>query len=279
MMTILTFQKTILEWFEKNGRHDLPWRQTQNPYRILVSEVMLQQTQVDRVIAYCAAFLKKFPTVQKLAEASPAEVLKVWKGLGYNRRALYLKRAAEMIVREYRGRFPHDVAEIEALPGVGHYTARAVSVFAFNTPEVFIETNIRRVFINTFFPGRKEVSDAELMPIIHKALYKKNPRLWYNALMDYGALALSSITNPNRQSRHYVKQSRFEGSRRYVRAKILDALLKSSALSESALQKFFLADTFFEPYRERTVFAGILSDLEREGFIERKRSQWRLRSF
>lgn len=278
-MTILTFQKTILEWFEKNGRHDLPWRQTQNPYRILVSEVMLQQTQVDRVIAYYTAFLKKFPTVQKLAEASRAEVLKVWKGLGYNRRALYLKRAAEMIVREYRGRFPHDVAEIEALPGVGHYTARAVSVFAFNTPEVFIETNIRRVFINTFFPGRKEVSDAELMPIIHKALYKKNPRLWYNALMDYGALALSSITNPNRQSRHYVKQSRFEGSRRYVRAKILDALLKSSALSESALQKFFLADTFFEPYRERTVFAGILSDLEREGFIERKRSQWRLRSF
>lgn len=276
-MTIKTFQKTVLEWFAKNGRHDLPWRQTQNPYRILVSEVMLQQTQVDRVVGYYKAFLRVFPTARRLAEASPAEVLKIWKGLGYNRRALYLKRAAEMIMREYRGRFPRDVADIEKLPGVGHYTARAVSVFAFNTPEVFIETNIRRVFIHTFFSGRKEVSDAELTPIIHRAVYKKNPRLWYNALMDYGALALGSIANPNRQSRHYTKQSRFEGSRRYARAKILDALLTSSALSESALQKFFLTDTFFEPYRERTVFAGLLADLEREGFIEREKLRWRLR--
>lgn len=283
--SIPRFRKIILDWFAKNGRHDLPWRLpalklrrdgTTDPYKVLVSEVMLQQTQVDRVVGYYKAFLKAFPTVQKLAEASPSEVLMVWKGLGYNRRALYLKRAAEMIMFEYCGRFPRDVADIEKLPGVGHYTTRAVSVFAFNNPEVFIETNIRRVFIHTFFPERKEVSDQELIPIIHRALYKKNPRLWYNALMDYGALALGGIANPNRRSRHYTKQSRFEGSRRYARAKILDALLKGSALSQTELQKFFLTDTFLEPYRERTVFADILADLEREGFIEREKLRWRL---
>jgi A/G-specific adenine glycosylase len=295
--SISKFQKNILEWFAKNGRHDLPWRHTTNPYRILVSEIMLQQTQVDRVISYYKTFLKRFPTARKLANASPAEVLRVWKGLGYNRRALYLKRAAEKIIDDYNGQFPREVSEIEKLPGVGHYTARAVAVFAFNTPEVFIETNIRRVFIwkmgkmvsSPHFARSGDgssqntdltpfsIPDSDLIPIIEKALYRKNPRLWYNALMDYGALALSDIPNPNRQSRHYTKQSRFEGSRRYARAKILDALLKGSALSQAELQKYYLADIFFEPYRERTVFAGILSDLECEGFIERKRLRWRLR--
>lgn len=270
------FQKTILGWFVKNGRHDLPWRHTTNPYRVLVSEVMLQQTQVDRVSGYYKAFLRAFPTVKKLAEASPAEVLAVWKGLGYNRRALYLKRAAEMIVVQYRGRFPRDVADIESLPGVGHYTARAVSVFAFNTPEVFIETNIRRVFIHTFFPERKEVSDQELIPIIHRALYKKNPRMWYGALMDYGALALSDIENPNRRSSHYTRQSRFEGSRRYARAKILDFLLKKKSCSLKDFRQYFEKDTQLHAYVN--MVEDLLRKLMSEGFLRQEKGRWALKS-
>ncbi len=164
-----SFQKTILDWFAKNGRHDLPWRQTTNPYRILVSEMMLQQTQVDRVKEKYREFLKVFPVPKKLAEASPAEVLAVWKGLGYNRRALYLKRAAEMIMHDFAGRFPRKVLDIQKFPGVGPYTARAVAVFAFNQPCTFIETNIRRVFLHFFFADKENVSDTELIPCIEKS--------------------------------------------------------------------------------------------------------------
>ncbi|MBI4599644.1 A/G-specific adenine glycosylase [Candidatus Uhrbacteria bacterium] len=298
---IKTFQKIILEWFTKNGRHDLPWRQTQNPYRILVSEVMLQQTQVDRVKEKYSVFLKHFSTPKKLAAASPAEVLTVWKGLGYNRRALYLKRAAEAIIRDHHGRFPRAVLDIEKLPGVGPYTARAVAVFAFNEPHVFIETNIRRVFIYFFgdvIPpeaiggiqkknnygldpalrrddkGREnDISDKELLPIIEKALYKKNPRLWYNALMDYGALALGDIPNPNRRSRHYAKQSRFEGSRRYARASILHYLLKKKATVRE-LHRFFLSDPHLERYADTHSITDILTCLKKEGFLDVSHDRW-----
>ena len=294
-MNIQTFQKAILDWFRKNGRHDLPWRQTTNPYRILVSEIMLQQTQVDRVRLKYKEFLKHFATPKKLAAASLAEVLAVWKGLGYNRRALYLKRAAEMIMRDFAGRFPREVSEIEKLPGVGPYTARAVAVFAFNQPHVFIETNIRRVFIHFFFSlrhpersersrlsrdsspvARNDISDKELMPYVEKALYAENPRLWYSALMDYGALALSAIPNPNRQSRHYTKQSRFQGSRRYARAKILDFLLKHSHASLPLLQEFFQTDIHLDAYIEKPVLLSILTDLYKEGFLTKKKSFWSL---
>lgn len=275
-MTISVFQKKILDWFAKNGRHDLPWRHRTNPYRILISEVMLQQTQVDRVVSYYRVFLKAFPTVRTLAAASPAEVLKKWKGLGYSRRALYLKRAAEKIVTQHKGRFPRAVEDSEKLPGVGHYTARAVSVFAFNMPEVFIETNIRRVFIHFFFRDKKNISDADLVPIIERALYKKNPRLWYSALMDYGALALDGIANPNRQSRHYAKQSRFEGSRRYARAKIVDYLLHNKKATPYQLERYFRTDPHLEHYADGEVLNSLLGVLQKEGFIELKKSAWSL---
>lgn len=311
--TIPKFQKTIIDWFEKNGRHDLPWRKTTNPYRILVSEVMLQQTQVDRVKEKYREFLKHFATPKKLASASPAEVLAVWKGLGYNRRALYLKRAAEMIVTGYRGRFPREVSEIEKLPGVGHYTARAVAVFAFNQPHVFIETNIRRVFIHFFFTQKnviarysdarrnavaipkktgslallgmtekvlprddRRVDDKDLMPFIEKALYYENPRLWYGALMDYGAMAFSGISNPNQRSWHYTKQSRFEGSRRYARAKILDFLLKNKHATPYTLQHYFLTDKHLEPYSDEGSIDKLLRVLKKEGFIGSKKGMWSL---
>lgn len=302
MKDIQKFQKKILDWYKKNGRHDLPWRKktNQTPYRILVSELMLQQTQVDRVIPKYTAFLKKFPTAKALSQAATSRVLKEWQGLGYNRRALNLQKAAQYIQKELKDRFPKTVEELEKLPGVGPYTARAVSVFAFNNPEVFIETNIRRIFIHFFFnnppqPSLKlregenlpplkirggkgelleRVSDEELMPWIEKALYKKDPRMWYSALMDYGAIGMSDIPNPNKKSKHYTKQSKFEGSRRYARAKLVTYLLEKKSASPKTLEKFFTTDKHLLTYQRD--LQSILKDLEKEGFIKKKKTFWKI---
>lgn len=274
-MTINEFQRLILSWYRRNGRDELPWRKTSDPYKILVSEIMLQQTQVPRVLEKYRQFLRLFPTAKKLAAASPRAVLGAWQGLGYNRRALFLQRAAQKIESEFRGVFPKDTTILETLPGVGKYTARAVSVFAWNRPEVFIETNIRRVFIHGFFPRKNGVSDGDLFPFVEKALWRKNPRQWYWALMDYGALALKGLPNPNRKSAHYARQSRFLGSRRYARAKILDRLLRSPAgLAVPTLVRELRTDPLLTPYAEQDVLTGILHTLEREGFLKRERLRW-----
>ncbi|MBI4239801.1 A/G-specific adenine glycosylase [Candidatus Uhrbacteria bacterium] len=267
-MSIRQFQSIILNWYTKNGRHALPWRKTRNSYRILVSEIMLQQTQVDRVIRKYKEFLRAFPTPKALATASVQDLLKVWKGLGYNRRALNLQRAAQKIVHDFKGVFPKSIADIESLPGVGPYTARAVSAFAFNAPVAFIETNIRRIFIHFFFGNKKTVSDVDILPMVQKALWEKDPHQWYSALMDYGALAMKDINNPNRKSRHYTRQSRFEGSRRYARAKMLDYIMTRKSANLVLLHEYSLNDSFLEKYRSKESIRGILSDLAREGFIE-----------
>ncbi len=203
----------------------MPWRKTKNPYKILVSEVMLQQTQVTRVLEKYPEFLKAFPTVNILAEAPLSQVLKVWQGMGYNRRALALKRMAEKIVTGHKGKIPRERHLLEALPGIGPYTAGAVRAFAFNEPEVFIETNIRRIFIHHFFIEKREVSDQEILPLIQTTLDTDNPREWYYALMDYGAqLPKITKTNHNKQSKHYTKQSTFKGSLRELRGKIIRVL-------------------------------------------------------
>ncbi|MBT3412748.1 MAG: A/G-specific adenine glycosylase [Candidatus Jacksonbacteria bacterium] len=301
MISIPEFQKKILSWYKKNGRHNLPWRKktNQTTYRILVSELMLQQTQVDRVIPKYTAFLKKFPTAKSLSQASTSEVLKEWQGLGYNRRALNLQKASQYIQKELKGRFPKTIEELEKLPGVGPYTARAVSVFSFNNPEVFIETNIRRIFIHFFFspviasrhsakqsrdrrvPAHaavprddRSVSDDQLMPWIEKALYTKNPRMWYSALMDYGALAMKDIPNPNKKSKHYTKQSKFEGSRRYARAKLVTYLLEKKSATTKVLEDFFTTDKYLLKYQKELV--SILRDLEKEGFIKKQKQQWQI---
>lgn len=224
---IRDFQARVWAFYERQGRHDLPWRKTKNPYKILVSEVMLQQTQVSRVREKYAEFLEVFPTVQALAETSLADVLRVWQGMGYNRRAKYLHDTAQKIIREHRGNVPKSEQALRALPGVGHYTANAILTFAHNEPRVFIETNIRRVFIHHFFKNKRGVSDKEILPLVEATLDTKNPREWYYALMDYGA-HLPKITNknPNRQSKHYVKQSSFRGSSREFRGKIIRSLSK-----------------------------------------------------
>lgn len=221
------FQAQIWAFYGHSGRHNLPWRTTKNPYRILVSEIMLQQTQVSRVLEKYPQFLKAFPTIESLAEAPLSEVLKVWQGMGYNRRGLALKRMAEKVVAEFRGKIPRGRHELGSLPGVGPYTAGAVRAFAFDEPEIFIETNIRRIFIHHFFKNKEGISDREIMPLVEATLDCTRPREWYWALMDYGShLPKIAKKNSNTQSKHYVRQSTFKGSLRELRGKILRELGK-----------------------------------------------------
>ena len=219
----------------------MPWRKTKNPYKILVSEIMLQQTQVDRVIPFYNRFIKKYSTARALARAKLGDVLKIWNGLGYNRRSKFLHEAAKQLVTLKK--FPRKAEEIEKLPGVGHYTARAVAAFAFNEPEVFIETNIRTVFFRHFQRLNlwkigvvnkgdfRLISDKELLPLIAETLgrSKMQPREFYAAMMDYGAHLKKQGIKLNSRSSHYAKQSKFEGSVRQKRAAKLRKLLAAGA--------------------------------------------------
>jgi A/G-specific adenine glycosylase len=228
---VRAFQKKIREYYRAHGRA-LPWRNTQNVYRILVSEIMLQQTQVARVTSKYPAFIAHFPDFESLRDASQSDVLKAWQGLGYNRRALALKKIAEVVIGRYNGKLPKTREELMSLPGIGAGTAGSLLAFAFNKPSVFIETNIRRVFLHHFFPNRTAIRDALLFPLIEASLDTKKPREWYYALMDYGAmLGKANKENPNRRSKHYAKQSKFEGSNRELRGKIIKLLIKNKLLT------------------------------------------------
>lgn len=266
-MTITQFQKLVWDFYALNGR-ELPWRKNINPYRILVSEVMLQQTQVSRVVPKYRLFLKLFPNFKALAKASSSDILKAWSGLGYNRRGLYLKRAAEMVHRDYHDRMPKHIEELVKLPGVGKNTAGAILAYAFNEPVVFIETNIRRVFIHHFFKNTKNIQDADLLPIIAKTVKSDNRtftgiREWYWALMDYGSFLASTIENPNRRSKHYSKQSKFEGSVRQLRGAVLRVLISVKSMSISELEK--------QLHDER--LPEVLEQLIEEGFVVLRHNQ------
>jgi A/G-specific adenine glycosylase len=231
---IRAFQKLILFHFRSQGR-DFPWRRTRDPYRILVSEFMLQQTQTSRVKSKYREFIRAFPTVRKLAAAPRAAVLAQWQGLGYNRRAVALHETARAIVANHRGRVPGERESLMSLPGVGQSTAGAVRAFAFGKPEVLVETNIRRVFLHLFFSDRQGVRDAELHPFIERTMDHENPRSWYYALMDYGVHLAGNVPNPNRRSVHYAKQSRFEGSHRQLRGQVLRWVLQEGPVRLDAL--------------------------------------------
>jgi A/G-specific adenine glycosylase len=246
-------------------RRDLPWRRTHDPYEILVSEMMLQQTQVARVLEKYPQFLAAFPTVAVLAAAPTAEVLAVWQGLGYNRRALALHRAAGMIVSEYGGRVPDRVDDLRRLPGVGPATAAALSAFAFGQAEAFIETNIRAAFIHFFFENEEDVPDAAILPLVEQTMDRDDPREWFYALMDYGVWVKRTFANPSRRSKHHAVQSPFAGSRREVRANVLQALLAlaPAAADLPAIRRMAAPD------REPAEVESVLGDLVREGFLER----------
>ena len=180
------FQDAILAWYDAEGR-SLPFRATTDPYAILVSEVMAQQTQIARVGEAWAAFLAAFPTLHALADATPAEVLTAWRGLGYNRRALNLWRAARVVVEEHGGKLPRDVAALERLPGVGPYTARAVAAIAFGMPVGAVDTNVRRVLGRALTGSRDGLAGRELQRVADAAVPPERPADWTHALMDVGA--------------------------------------------------------------------------------------------
>lgn len=266
---IKKFQKEIWKYYRAHGRHDMLWRKTTNPYRIVVSEIMLQQTQVDRVTPKYKEFIRKFPNFSSLAYAPLADVLLTWQGLGYNRRALFLKKLSEVVVAAYKGKLPRDPETLHALPGIGKATAGSIAAFAFDHPSVFIETNIRRVFIHFFFPKSKKVSDDAIMQLVAAAVDGKNPREWYFALMDYGTmLASREKENPNRKSAHYTKQSKFHGSDRQVRGKLVALLVKKKSLTARVA-----AQHLNEPIER---IEKIFAQLEKEGFVRRTGTSLRI---
>jgi A/G-specific adenine glycosylase len=250
--SIRRFRNIIYRIYRQNGRDFMPWRSTHNPYHILVSEIMLQQTQIERVLNKYPLFITKFPDFRSLARARLRSLYTVWQGMGYNRRALALKEIARTVIKPpYRGMLPS-----------------AVAAFAFNQPVVFIETNIRRVFIHFFFREQDKVTDHEIIPLIERALDRNDPRNWYYALMDYGSALRNLKENPNKKSTRYKKQSPFAGSNRQMRGKILHLLSEQHNLTAKGLAGQL--NTSCDKIRE------IINSLCREGFIKKKGRQIRM---
>ncbi len=256
---VAVFQETVWAYFDAHKRR-MPWRESpyvDDLYAIMVSEVMLQQTQVSRVVPKFLSFMKRFPTPECLSTSSLADVLRMWSGLGYNRRAKYLWEAAQAITKH--GSFPSSVEELVRLPGIGRNTAGAILAYARNQPTVFIETNIRTVFIHHFFPHQRVVDDKDLRFVVERTLPDRDYREWYWALMDYGAFLKQTKAVANTRSKHFTKQSKFAGSRRQLRGAVLRQL-RVAAMSIGELQKI-LSDERLE---------SVLDDLSKEGLIARQ---------
>ena len=255
---------------------DLPWRDTHDPYAILLSEVMLQQTQVSRVMGRWEQWLETFPTIADLASAPLPPVLELWQGMGYNRRALNLKRCAEEVVAMHDGVVPSDKKALLGLPGIGPSTSAGVRVFAFRQPDMYLETNVRAVFIHELFPGRESVADKELVSLVEATCPQDaRVRAWYYALLDYGAYLKKTMPNPTRRSKHYTRQSKFEGSHRQKRAYLLRRVI-DDALSTEDLARDLAQSERASGRQEPSVEEGraILDELEREGFVMRRGDAW-----
>ncbi|MBN1830395.1 MAG: A/G-specific adenine glycosylase [Deltaproteobacteria bacterium] len=228
------FRKLINRYYGLFGRR-LPWRETLDPYKIVVSEIMLQQTQVARVVAKYSVFIESFPDFTSLAAAPLKEILRRWQGLGYNRRAAALQRLASMVTTEYGGMLPDTVKELERLPGVGPATARSIAAFAFNKPVVFLETNIRSVFIHHFFQDTDVIPDRVIEPLVEATLDRTHPREWYNGLMDYGTALKRKHGNPAKKSARYNRQSPFAGSNRQMRGALVRKLAEGPPMTPGDL--------------------------------------------
>ncbi|GHV86365.1 endonuclease III [Spirochaetia bacterium] len=270
---ISEFRKTILDFYTVSGR-SFPWRFSKtpkgrktavspDPWGVVVSEFMLQQTQTHRVVPYWETWMKKWPRPADLAAAPLETVLKEWSGLGYNRRAKNLRDCAAAITKDSGGKVPKTPEELIKLPGIGPYTAGAVACFAWNYPAVFIETNIRSVLIHFFFGDKTGINDAELIPILEQTLDHSNPRVWYWALMDYGAELKKITKNPGRKSAHYAKQSRFEGSFRQIRGAVIKTL-SAGSLDAGSLRKE--VDKTIKDLREEDYYRA-LEVLEKEEMV------------
>jgi len=258
------FFTLLWEYYESHGRHDLPWRLPDehgefDPYKIMVSEIMLQQTQVNRVIPKYQIFLTHFPTIKALARAPLGDVLRIWQGLGYNRRAKFLWQAAQKVMNDFDGSMPSTEMELMNLPGIGKNTAGAILAYAYNQPAVFIETNIRTVYIHHFFADKQGIDDKELIPIITQTLDTKNPRIFYWALMDYGTHLKQTKGNLNKLSKSYTKQSKFHGSKRQIRGAVIRLLSKGSHTYNDLMNK--IQDERLETILEDLVAEGLITKI------------------
>lgn len=265
---LVSFKKAIWRFYQDHGR-PFAWRYVEDPYKVVVSEIMLQQTQTHRVAQKYSLFLEQFPNFSALADASLRDVLTQWQGLGYNRRGKYLHEIAQKVMREYQGILPDDPKVLITFPGIGPATAASICAFAFNSPTVFIETNIRAVFIHFFFStATKLVKDTDIIPLIRQTIDHEKPREWYYALMDYGVMLKKTTPNPNRKSAHHLQQSKFEGSDRQIRGMIIKLLTSFSCMHFDQFIHFIAR----EP--ERIIKA--LTQLTTEGFIEEKNNIFRI---
>ncbi len=247
------FHDTIWGYYRTHAR-PMPWRDAPTFYNVLISELMLQQTQVSRVEPKFVAFTQRFPSMIELAQAPLADVMSQWVGLGYNRRAKYLHEASRLIVKNGQ---PRGVAELVALPGVGKNTAAAIMNYAYNSATPFVETNIRTVYIESFFKGKVDITDRQILDLVTTTIDYEHPREWFWALMDYGAhLKASGLAN-TASSHHYRRQTPLAGSVRQMRGWIVRALA-GGALSRARLTRQFGDDARF---------TGALSALQSEGLV------------
>lgn len=247
-----TFKQTVWEYYHDNKR-SMPWRDRHDAYAVIVSEFMLQQTQVARVIPKFQSFIQTFPTLQSLASAPLAEVLVAWQGLGYNRRAKFMHEAARGLVSLPE---PYDVASLLQQPGIGPNTAAAIVTYAYNEPVVFIETNIRTVYLHEFFRDVVDIPDKVILELVAQTVDKTNPREWYWALMDYGSYLKSQKLGSITRSKQYKKQPTFKGSLREMRGMILRDLSRGP-MSRSQFS-----------YSDDDRFMSACSGLLKDGLIE-----------
>ncbi len=264
------FYSQLWDYYDRHGRHDLLWRQPDtggyfDPYKIMVSEVMLQQTQVTRVTPKYQLFIAKYPTIQSLSNASLGDVLRIWQGLGYNRRAKFLWQAAQQVTHEYQGVMPGSAKELTQLAGVGINTAGAIMAYAYNEAEIFIETNIRTVYIHHFFSDQQNVSDSDIRSIVADTIDTESPRTFYWALMDYGSYLKQNVGNLNTVSASYKKQSTFHGSKRQIRGTVIRELSKDSRSYEQ-LQEII--------HDER--LDAVLADLQAEDLVRKQSNYYSL---
>jgi A/G-specific adenine glycosylase len=263
------FQDAVYAHYKKEGRN-FPWRKKDvRPWGVLVSEFMLQQTQTLRVVQYWTKWMEKWPSPRLFHKASMEDALRAWSGLGYNRRCYHLKDCARRIINEYDGEIPDSPGDLEQLPGIGPYTARAVPCFAYNRPTVFIETNIRAAVLHFFFKDKTAVRDKEITPVLETCLDWTNPRRWYYALMDYGAALKKLTPNPNRRSAHYTHQSPFEGSFRQFRGAVLRTLARDGQADGEELLKRSGLDSREDLYR-------VLEALEAEQLVAESEGIYRI---